>query len=247
MQVDVGEARRPNTPIRPVVGVDLGVKTALVISKGGSLDEPQHIDSPKPLKKSLKKLRRASRTLHRRKKGSNNRYKARMRVARIHQRVANIRKDFMHKVTTRLCRENQTVVIEDLNVSGMMCNQRLARAIVDVGFGMFRVFMGYKALIYSTELIVADRWFPSSKLCHVCGTKRESLSLSERVYRCDKCSSVIDRDDNAALNLEMYPRLAGNSRKATPMETITSTYRQHQYASSVIEVGTKPCVEVRTS
>jgi putative transposase len=165
VQVDVLDARKPAAHIRPLVGVDLGLKTALVVSRGGPNDTPDHIDAPKPLKHALSALRRANRCLHRRPKGTNNRRKAAAKLARIHARIANIRMDFMHKVTTRLCRENQAVVIEDLNVSGMMRNHRLARAIADVGFGMFRRFMTYKAPIYRCELIVADRWFASSKGC----------------------------------------------------------------------------------
>ena len=163
--------------------------------------------------------------MHRREKGSRNRHKARLHVARIHERVANIRKDFMHKITTRLCRENQAVCIEDLNVKGMMANHCLARAISDVGFGMFRQFVTYKGPIYGCEVIIADRFFPSSKRCSRCGHVKEVLSLSERTYTCDVCAMVKDRDENAALNLESYPRLAGNGRKATPTDDSSSTLR----------------------
>lgn len=228
-----GEFRRPTTPTRDIVGVDLGVKTAVVTSAG------DHIAAPKPLRKRLKALRKAQQQLSRRTKGGKNREKSKMRVARIHARVANVRKDFMHKVTTRLVRENQAVVIEDLNVAGMLKNHRLARAISDVGFGMFRRMLEYKAPLYGCDLIVADRWFPSSKTCHRCHAVKGEMSLSDRTFRCDACGLAIDRDDNASMNLETYPRFAGNAPKGeTPTDTSTSTRRRRR-ASAVVEVGTE--------
>lgn len=231
-----GEFRRPTTPTREIVGVDLGLTTAIVTSVG------DHVVAPKPLKKSLKALRKAQQQLSRRTKGGKNREKSKRRVARIHARVANVRKDFMHKVTTRLVRENQAVVIEDLNVAGMLKNHCLARAISDVGFGMFRRMMEYKAPLYGCELIVADRWFPSSKTCHRCGVVKTEMSLSDRVFRCDACGLVMDRDDNASMNLETYPRFAGNApRGETPMDIGTSTRSAFgRRASAVVEVGTQP-------
>ena len=230
------EARVPNTPKYETSGVDLGVKTFAVVSTG------QELQAPKPLFVALKSLKRASRILARRKKGSNNRRKAAMRVARIHARVANVRKDFVGKVTTRLCRENQTVVIEDLHVAGMVRNHKLARAVSDVGFGMFRQQMQYKSEKFGCALIVADRWFPSSKRCHMCGNVKEELSLSERTYVCEACGLVEDRDVNAAINLEQYPRLVGN---LTPVDTRTKV-RRPKRASSVVEAGTNPCTLVCT-
>jgi len=116
-------------------------------------------------------------------------------------RIANIRTDFVHKLTTRLCRENQAVVIEDVHVKGMLANRRPARAISDVGFGMFRAQMDYKAKRYGTRLIVADRWYPSSRLCAVCGWKNEALALNDREWTCPECGTRHDRDRNAAINL----------------------------------------------
>lgn len=200
-----------------IVGVDLGVKAAATLSNG------ETIQSPKPLKAALRRLRIRSRRLSRKleaakvaagfdpkarlPKGvqlpeSNNRRKSSAVLARLHARIANIRADFIHKLTTRLCRENQAVVIEDLNVRGMLANERLARAISDVGFGMFRSQMEYKAKRYGTQLVIADRWFPSSRLCSVCGWKNEELSLRDRAWTCPQCSTHHDRDLNAAVNLE---------------------------------------------
>jgi putative transposase len=232
------EARVPNVPDRPIIGVDLGVKTAVVPSRG----DP--IDAPKPLAAALARRRRANRTLHRRKKGSANRRKAALRVARIHQRVACLRKDFLHKVTTRLCRENQAVVIEDLNVAGMTRNRHLARAILDVGLGTFRSFMSYKGPLHGCEVVVASRWFPSSKRCSGCGEVKAELALGQRTFVCERCGLVIDRDLNAAMNLEQYPGLPGNE---TPTETAPLSVAPRRRARAVAEVGTNPCALARTS
>ena len=171
-----GEFRVPNTPKREIVGIDLGIKTAIKPSQG------KEFNSPKPLKKLLKKIKKQHRIVSRRKKGSSNRRKAVKKLARTYAHIANVRKDFVHKATTQLCRENQAVVIEDLNVAGMMKNHCLALAISDVGFGMIREQIMYKAEKFGCSLYIADRWFPSSKRCHMCGEKKEHFDLSERTY-----------------------------------------------------------------
>jgi putative transposase len=239
-----GNFKREPAFIHLIAGIDLGIRTAVVSSQQGKLI------SPNPLKAALIKLKKANRKLHRRKKGSANRHKAKIQVARIHRRVANIRKDFMHKVTTQLVRENQTNVIEDLNVSSMLKNHKLARAISDVGFGLFRQFMAYKSLLFGGELIVADRWFASSKTCSDCLEKNEDLTLSDREWVCERCSVVHDRDENAAKMLEMYPRLLGEQgiQSRTPMDDYTSTPRvKDRRASKIAEVGTKPCSHLSTN
>jgi putative transposase len=124
-------------------------------------------------------------------------------LARLYARIANIRADFTHKLTTRLCRENQALVIEDLNVKGMLENEKLARAISDVGFGMLRSQLEYKARRYGTQLTIADRWYPSSRLCSSCGWKNEALTLRDRKWVCAQCGAHHDRDLNAALNLKL--------------------------------------------
>lgn len=231
-----GEFRRPTVHERPIIGVDLGVKVAVMPSQG----EP--IEAPKPLAANLKQLRRANRRLHRRQKGSKNRYKAQMSVARLHQRIGNVRRDWAHKVTTKLTRENQAVVFEDLNVSGMLRNERLARAISDVGFGMIRQFATYKGRINDCEIKIADRYFPSSKRCHRCGNVKAELSLSERVFRCENCGLVEDRDLNAALNLEAYPGLRGNAaeRRNAWGDGASTRKVTAVRASAVVEPGTNP-------
>jgi len=194
VQVDVGDGYRRDRVSDNEVGVDLGITTLATISTG------ERIEGPKPLKRSLKKLQRCSRQHSRKKKGSKNRGKSRLRLARLHRRVRNIRKDALHRLTTKLCRENQAVVIEDLSVKGMMRNRRLARHIADMGWHEFRRQLEYKRLIYGTKLVIADRFFPSSKTCSRCGAVRAELSLSERTYRCE-CGFALDRDLNAARNL----------------------------------------------
>jgi putative transposase len=122
-------------------------------------------------------------------------------IAVLHMRIANIRKDFLHKVTTKLCRENETLGIEDLHVKGMLKNHRIAFAISDVGFGEFRRQLTYKSKIYGNNLVIVNRWFPSSKTCSNCGHVKQDLTLKDREYVCTNCGIVIDRDLNAAINL----------------------------------------------
>ena len=133
---------------------------------------------------------------------SNNRKKSTLKLAKLHARIANLRKDFTHKLTTRLCRENQTVVIEDLHVKGMLANEKLARAINDVGFGEIRRQLEYKSKRYGSRFVLAPRWYPSSRLCSSCGWKNESLTLKDREWICSACHALHDRDINAAINLK---------------------------------------------
>ena len=199
VSVDLGEYHKERTG-NGVVGVDLGLTIMATLSTG------EKVQNPRPLQKAQERLARAQRKVSRRVKGSLNRHKQKKRVARIHQCVKNIRHDGLHKLTTRCCHENQVVAIEDLNVSGMVQNHRLARSISDVGFREFRIMLGYKAKIYGTRLVVADRFFPSSKTCSACGCIKDTLSLAERVFECAACGLRIDRDLNAALNLEQLGR-----------------------------------------
>ena len=152
ISVDVGEMKKPREA-DGIIGVDLGIKTMATLSTG------EVIENPKPLRKAQKRLRRANRKLSRRIKGSANRNKQRQVVAKIHRRVRNIRHDVLHKLTTRLCRQSQTVVIEDLNVKGMVKNHCLAQSISDVSFGMFRQLLTHKAEMHGTKIVVADRFY----------------------------------------------------------------------------------------
>jgi len=191
----------PERHARPgsAIGVDLGVKTLLtgVDDFGRVIAAP----GPKPLRAHLRKLRRANRVLSRRAKGSVGQRKATAKLARVHARVANVRADTLHKATTDLARRYETVVAEDLNVTGMISNRRLARAVSDQGFGEARRMLAYKAEREGGRLVVADRWYPSSKLCSACGWRKPSLTLAERLFRCEACGHTGDRDVNAARNL----------------------------------------------
>ena len=184
------------TPVEgPAVGADLGVKTLATLSDGTVFL------NNRALGEHLQKLRRLSKSLSRKKKGSRNREKARLRLAKMYLKIFNIRQDTLHKVTTYLAKSHSKIVIEDLGVSGMMKNRSLARAIADVGMYEFRRQLEYKCAWYGSELLVAPRTFPSSKRCSNCGHKKKELALSEREYHCELCGISIDRDLNAALNL----------------------------------------------
>ena len=184
-------------------GIDLGSTTlATIVSK--TTRRSRKVEAPKPLRRYLGKLRRLSRALSRKKIGSANRAKAKTKLARLHLRLADIRLDALHKLTTSLM-AHRTVVIEDLNVAGMLANRSLSRTIADLGFSEFRRQLNYKAQMAGSSVVVADRWYPSSKLCSACGAKNESLSLSERSWTCASCGTFHDRDVNAAYNLARYP------------------------------------------
>lgn len=178
-----------------VVGVDLGVKNLATLSTG------EVVTGAKSYKKYEAKLSRMQWLNRHKVIGSANWKKAQLQIARLHRKVANIRKDTLHKLTTLLAKNHGTVVIEDLNVSGMMANQRLSKSIQDMSFFEFRRQLTYKCTLRGSKLVVVDRWFPSSKTCSNCGTKKETLGLDERVFECGHCGLVIDRDLNAAINL----------------------------------------------
>jgi putative transposase len=184
------------------IGVDLGIKTLATCSDGRT------IENPKALRKNLKKLARLGRSHSRKVKGSKNRKKATRELARMHARIANIRKDALHKATSSLIAktkpENErprVVVIEDLNVKGMLQNRKLSRAIADVGLYEFRRQLTYKAEYVGSSINVVSRWYPSSKTCSSCGWVDEDQMLADRMFVCEECGIVLDRDLNAAMNL----------------------------------------------
>ncbi len=180
------------------VGVDLGVL------QFATLSTDEKIEGPKPHKKLLDRLKRLSRSLSRKKKGSKNRDQAKLRLARLHYRISCIRQDSIHKLTTYLTQKFTIVGIEDLNVKGMMHNRRLSRSIADMGFHEFRRQLEYKGNLYNTKIVIADRWFSSSKICSECNYKMEKLPLSIRKWRCPCCEILHDRELNAAINLEKW-------------------------------------------
>ncbi len=216
VQVEVPEAQAKQKRVgHAIVGVDFGINAAVTLSTG------EKIKSPKPLKSALRRLQIRGRSLSRKIETakqikakqhdtstdqqlplSNNQKKSSLKLSKLHAHIVNLRVDFTHKLTTRLCRENQAVVIEDLNVAGMLKNEKLARSISDIGFGTIRRQLEYKAIRYNTQLIVADRWYASTKLCSKCDHKNELLQLSDRYWTCPNCKAFHDRDINAAINLK---------------------------------------------
>ncbi|WP_414756182.1 RNA-guided endonuclease InsQ/TnpB family protein, partial [Anabaena sp. CCY 9910] len=178
-----------------VVGVDLGVKSLATLSTG------EVFEGAKPYRKLQARLSRLQWLNRHKQIDSANWRKAQIKIARLHQRIANIRKDTLHKLTTYLAKNHSVIVIEDLNVSGLMANKKLSKVIVDMGFYEFRRQLEYKTKLYGSGLLVVDRFYPSSKTCSNCGTKKEFLLLKERVFKCDHCSFECDRDFNASVNL----------------------------------------------
>ncbi|MCX4860638.1 RNA-guided endonuclease InsQ/TnpB family protein [Streptomyces canus] len=176
------------------IGLDAGITSLVTLSTGEKVTNPKHE------RRDRARLARAQRELSRKAKGSANREKARRRVAKVHARIADRRRDFLHKLSTRLVRENQTVVIEDLTVRNLLKNGTLARAISDAAWTELRSMLEYKCAWYGRELVVIDRFFPSSKLCGNCGTVRGKLPLNIRAWTC-ACGTVHDRDVNAARNI----------------------------------------------
>src|SRR5215470_12834193 len=164
--------------------------------------------NPRHLRSALKKLKRLQRAVSRKPKGSQNRRKAVRKLAALHRRIANQRTNTLHHLSTQLAKTKAVVVIEDLNVSGMLKNHHLAQAIGDVGWGEFRRQLTYKAAWYGCRVLVASRWEPSSKTCSGCGWVNEDLTLADRMFCCGQCGLVVDRDLNAAFNLV---KLAGSS------------------------------------
>jgi putative transposase len=205
---------------KSVVGIDLGLRSTAVVFDGVTRVVAPH----KALERDLKKLRRLDRELARRQPGSQNREKARRRLARLHYRIACRRQDHLHSLSSHLARTKSVIVVEDLNVAGMLRNRHLSRAITDAGMGEFRRQLTYKCDWYGSTLIVANRWFPSTKTCSSCGFVKRSLSLGERIFSCDSCGFLADRDENAAMNLRRLGlRVLGGElpeglREVTPVE-----------------------------
>ena len=204
VSVQVEQAQEMAANTGPVVGVDLGVKTLATLSDGTMEPNPRH------LKRRLKKLKRLHKAVTRKQKGSNNRKQAACTLAKQYRRVGDQRANTLHQVTTRLAKTTSVIVIEDLNVAGMLKNHHLAQAIADVGFAEFRRQLRYKAHWYGSQVLLASRWEPSSKTCSRCGWVDEDLTLADRVFHCQnpECLLVLERDLNAAVNLS---QLAGSS------------------------------------
>ncbi|MBU7585073.1 MAG: IS200/IS605 family element transposase accessory protein TnpB [Nostoc sp. TH1S01] len=183
------------------IGLDLGLKEFVITSKGEKFENPRYFQ------KSLRRLKIRQRRLSRKQKASSNRSKARLVVAKIHEKVTNQRQDYQHKISLKLVSENQRISAESLNIKGMVKNRKLAKQISDVGWGNFLTMLEYKGDIYGCEVHYVDRFFPSSKRCSNCGYIKQDLTLAIREWECPECRKFWDRDINAALNLMLFSEL----------------------------------------
>ena len=193
--VDTNASFLPPAENQGAVGVDLGITALATLSTG------EAFVGPKALKPALVRVKRLARSLSRKVKGSRNYAKAKIRLARLYARIANIRRDGLHKLTTSITRRFQVIGIEDLHVKGMLGNRCLARSIADMGFGELRHQLEYKAAWRGGQVVVIDRWYPSSKTCSRCGYRLDALGLQVRQWHCPNCATLHDRDVNAAINL----------------------------------------------
>jgi putative transposase len=194
--VDTVDSPVPPAENQGTVGVDLGITALATLSTG------ETFQGPKALRTLLARLRQLSRAVSRKVKGSRNRARAKLKLARLHARIANIRRDSLHQLSTSITRRFHTIGIEDLNIKGMLGNRHLARAIADMGFYELRRQLEYKAAWRGGQVVLVDRWYPSSKLCACCGYRLEALDLGERHWTCPGCGASNDRDVNAAINLK---------------------------------------------
>ena len=209
------------------VGIDLGIKTFAVLSDGVEFDNPKH------LRNSLQRLRVLSRRVSRKKKGSNNKKKAVKRLAILHERIANQRKDFLHKASTSITKKYDTICIEDLAVGNMVKNRKLSQAISDAGWGMFVSFLKYKAEWNGSNILTIGRFEPSSKLHNACGYINKGLVLSDREWICPNCGEIVSRDVNAAINIKNLALIkhSGVERTVEPAElpTLVGTLNQEKF------------------
>lgn len=212
------------------IGIDLGIKTFITCSNG------EVFENIKSLNNNLELLKRRSKQLSKKIKGSKNRKKACKKLAKLHYKISCIRKDYLHKITTHLTKTKSCIVMEDLNVSGMMKNHKLARSISDLGLYEFRRQLEYKGKWNNCQIVLVDRFFPSSKLCSNCGNKKENLKLSDRIYFCDKCELIIDRDLNASINLQNYTE---SSSGINAFGEVSSGLSEMVSETNFDELGTK--------
>ena len=190
-----GGLTHPVKETNAVVGIDLGVKD-FVITSDGEVFNNLHFK-----KSETEKIKRLQRQLSRKKKGSNNRNKARIRLAKVYKRINDRKQYYLHSISNSLIDENQVICMEDLNVKGMIKNHNLAESILEMNFGEFRRMLEYKAKWYNRKIVFVDRFYPSSKTCHNCGHINKELTLNDREWICPQCGEVIERDYNAALNI----------------------------------------------
>ena len=238
---------KANAEKQGAVGIDLGLKEAMALSDGIT------ISNPRTLRKHQRKITKLSRQLSKRQhartkqerkqgvKRSNNYKKLALRLSKEHRHIANIRRDFSQKVTTILTTTYKAIAIEDLNVDGMRRNHKIAKSVSDMAFYELRQQIEYKAEWNKVQVEVADRWFASSKTCHVCGHKKDDLTLKDRIYTCPYCGNIIDRDINAALNLLFLisTKVGMGYPELTPADltALRSRFALNRIATSKVETG----------
>jgi len=193
--VDDGKANPELVPVGKAVGIDVGLTHFAITSDDSKFDNPRYFI------KRQRNLKRKQQKLSRRNKGSQNRNKARLAVAKVHSKIARCREDFLHKLSRKIVNENQVIAVENLNIKGMVKNHNLAKAISDVGWGMFCTMLKYKTESEGKQYIEIDRFFPSSKTCHLCLNRVDNLTLDVRAWTCKHCGTHHDRDVNAAINI----------------------------------------------
>jgi putative transposase len=193
--------------------VDRGLSAFLVAANSDGAEVARIADAPKAMRAGMARQRHLSKSLSRKQKGSANRRRAATKLGRHHHRTSNIRRHFLHQVSNELAKTHDRLVLEDLNVTGMLGNPRLAQAISDAGWAEFARLLRYKQEWRGGEVVVADRWFPSSKLCPECGAVRRDLTLADRVFTCD-CGRIADRDTNAATNLARWGQAHHDSHRS---------------------------------
>lgn len=200
-----GEEDKPPLPVNyKSIGIDLGLGHFAVTSDG------EKIDAPRILRKNEARLARYQRAMSRKQRGSNNRNRARRKVARLHAKIADTRNDFLHKLSTRIVRENQTVSVEDLNVAGLQKNRCLAKSIADASWSEFVRQLEYKSAWYGRTFVKINRWYPSSQICSSCGHRDGKKALNVREWACQECGTIHDRDINAAININTIGRMEIN-------------------------------------
>jgi len=206
-------------PINQIIGIDLGIKDFIVTS------DNVRYENIKSIRNNEKKLKRQQQLISRKQKGSKNRDKSRLKLAKTHNKINNIKENYLHHISNKLLNENQVIVMEDLNISGMLKNHNLAKSISELSLNRFKNILMYKAKWYDRDIIQIDRFFPSSKLCNCCGYKNNELKLQNRTWKCTSCNTIHDRDYNAAINirnegLKLYNnKIPTRCGELTPLET----------------------------
>lgn len=225
---------KPLKKMNKTAGIDVGIKEFAIIHDGKNTN---HIENPKYLQKSEKRLIKLQRQLSRKQKGSKNYEKARQKVAKQYQKIVNQRKDFLHKVSSAITKQYDCFVVESLNIKGMIQNEKLSKQIADVSWYEFMRMLEYKAKWYGKKMIKVDRFYPSSKQCNVCGYKNDQLTLSIRKWQCPICKTLHDRDENASKNLYKIGVVHLTSGRAGTVQTQACALQENLQAQSLWDCG----------